>query len=82
MKYFSQVCIAFQKLWVHSLEVEKSIFIWKDVNFVGHLIQLDMCQGRGREKAADINDISDIIDIPDILDIPDVPDIPENTLHA
>ena len=32
---------AFQKLWVHSVEIGKSIFNWSEVDVAGYLIMLD-----------------------------------------
>ena len=34
--------MAFRKLWVHDQELEKTVFLWGDGEFAGHLIQLDL----------------------------------------
>ena len=36
--------MAFRKLWVHGLEIGKSVFWWSPMDLAGHLVLLDECQ--------------------------------------
>ena len=40
-KTFPTYNSAFRKLWVHSVEIGKSVFNWSNVDVVGNLIMLD-----------------------------------------
>ena len=40
-KTFPTYNCAFFKLWVHSVEIGKSVFNWNEMDVVGHLIMLD-----------------------------------------
>ena len=40
-KAFPTYNLAFHKLWVHSVEIGKSVFNWSKMNVAGHLVLLD-----------------------------------------
>ena len=40
-KTFTTYNCAFRKLWVHSVEIGKSVFNWNEMDVAGHLIMLD-----------------------------------------
>ena len=49
-KIFPTYDLAFCKLWVHSVEIGKSVFNWNEMVVAGHFIMLD-----GNEASVNIN---------------------------